>query len=52
MMEEQDQTKIPFFISLEAIKGAVKTLPIEEIRAVKQIIDEIVEEYDQEHAEK
>jgi hypothetical protein len=52
MVEELDQTKIPFFISLEAIKDVMKTLPIEEIRAVKQVIDEIVEEYDREHAEK
>ena len=52
MMEEQDQTKIPFFISLDAIKDAVKTLPIEEIRVIKQVIDEIVDEYEREHAEK
>ncbi len=47
-MEDQEQSNIPFFIPLETIKDALKTLPIEEIRAIKQIIDEIVEEYEQE----
>ncbi len=51
-MEGQDQATIPFFISLEAIKDALKTLPIEEIRAVKEIIDEIVEEYEKENADR
>ena len=47
-MEDQDQDKIPFFVSLDMIKEAMKALPIEEIRALKQIIDEIIEEYEKE----
>jgi len=50
-MEDQDQTKTPFFIPLGVIKDAMKTLPIEEIRAIKQIIDEIIEEYEKVEAE-
>jgi hypothetical protein len=50
MMEDQDHAKIPFFVSLDMIKEAMKTLPIEEIQALKEIIDEIIEEYEQEKA--
>jgi hypothetical protein len=50
IMEDQSQDKIPFFVSLDMIKEAMKALPIEEIQALKQIIDEIIEEYEKEKA--
>jgi hypothetical protein len=49
-MEDQEP-KIPVLISLDMMKDALKTLPIEEIRAVKEIIDEVLEEYDKDRAE-
>ena len=51
MKEQEDHSKSPFFVSPEALKVALKTLPIEEIRALKEIIDEIIEEYEKENAE-
>jgi hypothetical protein len=50
IMEDQGQDKIPFFVSLDMIKEAMRTLPIEEIRALKQIVDEIIEEYEKKKA--
>jgi hypothetical protein len=49
--EQEDYSKTPFLVSLDAIKAALKTLPIEEIQALKEIIDEIIEEHEKENAE-
>lgn len=48
VMNLEEQTKIPLQVPITMIKDAIKTLPIEDIRAIKEIIDEVIKEYDEE----
>lgn len=51
-MECQEEMKIPLLVSLDMVKEAIKTLPIEDIRAIKEIFDEIIAEYEAEKPDK
>ncbi len=48
MKNTEEHTKIPLHIPIEMIKDAIKTLPLDDIKEIKRIIDEVVEEYEKE----
>ncbi len=50
MNKAEEHTKIPLHIPIEMIKDAIKTLPLEDIKEIKRIIDEVVEEYEEEES--
>lgn len=47
-MKEEERASIPLAITLDMLKESLRTLPIEDLRAVRKTIDEVLQEYEQE----